>query len=287
MKNVYQIITDKIIEQLNKGIIPWRKPWSNVSSEMSCYNIVSGREYSFLNCMLLEKAGGYMTFKQAKEKGYHIKKGAVANVVTFWMTQQYTEEVQHEDGTTGELKLSRPVLKYYQVFHQDDIEGLEVKTTAEDVRPTLSQDEKAEGIITEYVQRSCIKFTAKESCSAYYSPVTDEVVVPSIEQYTNVGEYYSTIFHELTHSTGAKSRLDRGLLKDAGFGSENYSKEELVAEIGSAMLTSLCDFDVKESFQNSVAYISGWMQRLKEDNRLIVSAASRAEKAVKYILNEE
>lgn len=284
--NVYQAITDKFIAQLEKGIIPWRKPWLSQALESGCYSIVTKKPYSLLNQMILGREGGYMTYNQAHAKGYRIKAGAKAEFVTFWKMYEKEETIENEDGTTSKIKVSIPSLKYYQVFHDSDIEGY-VKETKQEIEE-LHPSEQAEEIVSDYVCRTGLKLTnTGMSQKAYYSPSLDEVVVPCISQYTEVGEYYSTLFHELTHSTGIRSRLDRGLEKAVGFGSESYSKEELVAEIGSAMLVNTCKLDTEKSFKNSVAYVQAWLGVLKGDSKLIVSAASKAEKAVKYILNKD
>ena len=147
--------------------------------------------------------------------------------------------------------------------------------------------EEADKIITEYVEREHITFDECASNEAFYSPSRDRVVVPMKEQYTNINEYYSTTFHELTHSTGHKNRLDRlHTGADAAFGSETYSKEELVAEIGSASIMNLLGIETPQIFKNSAAYIKNWLSVLKNDNKFIVSASSKAEKAVNYIFSE-
>ena len=120
---------------------------------------------------------------------------------------------------------------------------------------------------------------------AFYSPSEDSVTVPAMEQYDIVEEYYSTLFHETTHSTGHASRLNRDMT--GHFGSDSYSKEELVAELGAAFLVQKCGMDSAKAFKNSVAYIQSWSKKFKEDKKLIVSAASKAEKAVKFILTGE
>ena len=133
--------------------------------------------------------------------------------------------------------------------------------------------------------REHIDFQEMKSNKAFYSPASDKVVVPLKEQYQNINEYYSTTFHELTHSTGHKTRLDRlenGVV--AAFGSETYSKEELVAEMGSANILNILGIETQQTFKNSAAYIQNWLQVLKNDNKFIVSAASKAEKAVNFIL---
>ena len=278
-KNIYEMVTDRIIEQLEKGYIPWQKPWTGVHD--GAYNRISNKPYSLLNQMLLSKTGEYASFKQWAELGGHIRKGEKAEIVTFWKIQPIEEE--NEDGEKVIKQI--PLLRYYNVFHISQVEGVEPKSI--DLNE-LQPIEEAERIKTEYMQREHIKILEKVTDKAFYSPLLDYIQVPCKEQYQNIEEFYSTLFHEMIHSTGHKTRLDR--LEEsnkAHFGSESYSKEELVAEIGSATLINKLGIGTNKSFNNSTAYIQSWLRVLKNDKKFIISASSRAEKAVKYILNEQ
>lgn len=278
-KDIYEMVTDRIIEQLEKGYIPWQKPWTGVHD--GAYNRISNKPYSLLNQMLLSKTGEYASFKQWTELGGHIKKGEKAEIVTFWKIQPIEEE--NEDGEKVIKQI--PLLKYYNVFHISQVEGVEPKSI--DLNE-LQPIEEAERIKTEYMQREHIKILEKVTDKAFYSPSLDYIQVPCKEQYQNIEEFYSTLFHEMTHSTGHKVRLDREDVKDCMyFGSENYSKEELCAELGSAFLINKLGIASSKSFTNSTAYIQSWLRVLKNDKKFIISASSRAEKAVKYILNEQ
>lgn len=278
-KDIYEMVTDRIIEQLEKGYIPWQKPWTGVHD--GAYNRISNKPYSLLNQMLLSKTGEYASFKQWTELGGHIRKGEKAEIVTFWKIQQIEEE--NEDGEKIIKQL--PLLRYYNVFHISQVEGVEPKSI--DLNE-LQPIEEAERIKTEYMQREHIKILEKVTDKAFYSPSLDYIQVPCKEQYQNIEEFYSTLFHEMTHSTGHKNRLDREDVKDCMyFGSENYSKEELCAELGSAFLINKLGIASSKSFTNSTAYIQSWLRVLKNDKKFIISASSRAEKAVKYILNEQ
>ena len=278
-KDIYEMVTDKIIEQLEKGYIPWQKPWTGVHD--GAYNRISNKPYSLLNQMLLSKTGEYASFKQWTELGGHIRKGEKAEIVTFWKIQQIEEE--NEDGEKIIKQL--PLLRYYNVFHISQVEGVEPKSiNLNELQPI----EEAERIKTEYMQREHIKILEKVTDKAFYSPSLDYIQIPCKEQYQNIEEFYSTLFHEMTHSTGHKVRLDREDVKDCMyFGSENYSKEELCAELGSAFLINKLGIESSKSFNNSTAYIQSWLRVLKNDKKFIISASSRAEKAVKYILNEQ
>ncbi len=276
--NVYQLVTDRIIEELEKGRIPWEKPWTGVRS--GAFNRVSKKPYSLLNQMLLKHDGEYATFKQWSELGGKIRKGEKSEIVVFWKI--FEKEETNDKGE--KVKVNIPLLRYINVFHISQIEGVEpLKEVFHEVTPI----EEADKIIIDYVTREHITFEEIASDKAFYSPSRDAVVVPLKEQYKNINEYYSTTFHELTHSTGHASRLDR--LKTgaiAAFGSETYSKEELVAEIGSATMLNTLGIETVKTFKNSAAYIQSWLQVLRNDNKFIVSAASKAEKAVSYILGE-
>ena len=292
--NVYQMVTDRIVEMMNQGIIPWRRPWhsgavDNGEEKAISYN--SRRAYSLLNQWLLGEPGEYLTFTQIKERGGSSRKGEKSRMVVFFKSMTYTEK----DPETGKEKLhTYPLLRYYNVWHINQTEGIASKLKASEPEPETaagpSPVNTAENVILSYLMReTSLKFqNDKPSASAYYSPSQDMVVVPMLSQYDNAAEYYSTTFHELTHSTLKKSRCDRESENTrAFFGNSDYSREELVAEMGAAMLCSNCGIDSKSAFRNSVAYIQNWMQALKNDPKMIVWASCRAEKAAKYILNEQ
>ena len=289
--NVYQMVTDKIVEQLENGIVPWQCPWTGGDLNGGAINYVSRKPYSLLNQMLLGREGEWLTFKQVKDLGGSVKKGAKAGMVVFFtMVSSSSKKVTDENGEETEVisvkEYQRPILKYYHVFHINDCEGINSKISKVKGDDTLKPIERAEEVINNYVSREkTLKFqNDKPSSQAYYSK--DEVVVPMLSQYDVVEEYYSTTFHELTHSTMTKERCNRKENdKKAAFGGEDYSREELVAELGSAMLCNATGIESEKAFKNSVAYIKGWLKSLKDDVNMIVWASSRAEKAAKYILN--
>lgn len=279
-KSVYEIITERIIEQLENGVIPWQKPWTGTHS--GAYNRISNKPYSLLNQMILKHGGEYATFKQWSDLGGKIRKGEKSEVVTFWKIQPYEEENENGEKLIKQI----PLLRYYNVFHISQVDGVEPKEQLKisDLEPI----EEAEKIKTEYMNRERLKIFEKVTNDAFYLPIQDYIQVPCKEQYQDIEEFYSTLFHEMIHSTGHKSRLNRpdmqGIVRH---GSEKYSKEELTAELGSAMIINILGIETEKSFKNSSGYIQDWLQVLKNDNKFIVSASSRAEKAVKYILNEQ
>lgn len=285
--NIYDQITNQIIAQMETGIIPWQKPWRE-GAFMGCISHTSGRPYSLLNQWLLGgKAGEWLTFKQIQAEGGRVKKGEKASVVVFYKYLDKVEKKEDEDGTIVEVLTGRfPVLKGYSVFHIDQTEGIAPRYANEPTEYDHEASEEAERVVAEYVQRDGLRLFVEQSDRAYYRPSTDEVHVPRMKQYKVMEEYYSTLFHELTHSTGHEKRLNRKEIAGvAFFGDENYSKEELTAEIGAAFLCQAVGLESAKAFKNSVAYLQGWLKALRNDKKLIVAAAARAEAAAKYILN--
>lgn len=273
--DIYAMITDRIIAQMEKGIVPWNRPWTGAKD--GAYSRATGKLYSLLNQCLIEIPGEYATYKQVAEEGGNVKKGAKAKMVVFWKMCQSKDEEEEKQRVI-------PVLKYFSVFNvATDCEGIEPRYTPEMIQE-FDAIEDVDKLANDYSDRTGCKIRHIISNRAYYSPSEDTVTLPLREQFTDRSEYYSTLYHELTHSTGHVSRLNR-ITKPAAFGSEDYSKEELVAEIGAATILSRLGIETDASFKNNVAYLQNWIARLKNDKRLIVSAASRADKAVQLIID--
>lgn len=280
-KSVYEMVTERIISQLENGVIPWEKPWTGIRS--GAFNRISRRSYSLLNQMLLKHDGEYATFAQWQSLGGHVRRGEKAEIVVFWKIQPIEEE--KEDGTKEIRQV--PLLRYFNVFHISQVDGVEPlpKEELHDIEPI----EKAESILKDYWTRENIKVEHVKGNKAFYSPSFDMIQLPLFEQFTSSNEYYSTAFHESVHSTMKESRCNRAderKNKLVAFGSEEYSKEELVAEIGSATILNIIGIETSKSFRNSSAYIQNWLSVLRNDVKFIVSASGKAEKAAKYILGE-
>lgn len=281
-KNVYEMVTERIIEQLENGVIPWEKPWTGIKN--GAFNRVSKKSYSLLNQMLLKHSGEYATYKQWSELGGHVRKGEKSEIIVFWKILP-VEEIQ-EDGT--KITKQIPLLKYINVFHISQVDGIEPLKREElhEIEPI----EKAEMILNDYWNREQIKVEHIIGNEAFYSPSKDLIRLPLFEQFKCSEDYYSTAFHETVHSTMKENRCNRAeerKNKLVAFGSEEYSKEELVAEIGSANLMNLIGIETRKSFRNSTAYIQSWLRVLTNDVKFIVSASCKAEKAVNFILNVE
>ena len=273
MIDVYQMVTDRIIEQLEKGVIPWRKPWRGNPA----MNYVTRKPYRGVNPMILPHSGEYLSFLQAKELGGCVKKGEKGSIVVFF------KPLEVEDNQTGEKK-NIPFLKYSTVFHLSQIEGIPTKLppfVLSDVQPI----EAAKKVIDGYTARSGVCFNhVIGNDRAYYQPSTDTITLPEIGQFTSANDYYSVTFHEAAHSTGHKTRLNRNI-GTSTFGSQKYSEEELVAEIAAAMLMNETGIEISGTFENSAGYIKSWLTKLRDDKKMIMTASSAAQKAADLILD--
>jgi len=273
--NVYEIVTEKIVKQLQAGVIPWRKPWKGLEVPK---NYISGKAYRGINVWLLLCENRvnpfWLTFKQASGLGARVKKGEKGSLVVFWKLLN-VEKVDSESGERSKKVV--PLLRYYVVFNADQIEGLPAKAYGEkvDFKPIAECEKLVDG----YKDKPEIKHGENQ---AFYSPKLDYVNLPQKSQFDSEAEYYSTLFHELAHSTGHEKRLSRKDFAAGLFGSASYSKEELVAEFAASFLCGLAGIEVS-TLNNSSAYIKNWLDKLSGDKYLLVQAAGQAQKAVDYI----
>jgi antirestriction protein ArdC len=278
--SVYNIITDRIIKQLEQGAAPWRKPWSAKLP----VNLLSQKPYRGLNVLTLASQGYpsrfWLTFNQANKLGGKIRKGEHSSPVIYWNIGEEREYTARD----GETRVSKPfLLRYSNVFNLSQTEGIDLPASVLQETRTNNPIEDCERIVAGMANRPALE----QSDKAWYAPSRDVVGMPSIGLFCSSEEYYSTLFHELSHSTGHKSRLGReGFESVQAFGSESYSKEELVAEMGAAMLCGVTGIESR-TLENSAAYLKTWIERLKSDSRLIVTAASAAQKAVDCILGHQ
>jgi len=278
MSNVYEIVTETIIRQLENGVAPWRRPWR---AELPV-NLVSGKPYRGLNVFLLGCQGYgsryWLTFNQANKLGGHIRKGERSSLVTFW---HIGEEKIIRDADGNERK-SRPfLLRFYRVFNVEQTEGIADKLGLTGASPRVADLAQCEAIVSGMPNPPA----REQSDRAWYRPSTDTVGMPARGLFSSVEEYYSTLFHELTHSTGHASRVGREGIENLNeFGSESYSKEELIAEMGAAMLCGITGI-APATLQNFASYLQSWIARLRGDSKLVVSAAAQAQKAADYIRN--
>lgn len=291
--DAYQMVTDRIVELLEQGIKPWAKPWS---SAMACaWSGQDGRVYTMLNQMLLadpdkkyesmqdwldDISGEWVTYKQAQERGGNVRKGEKGRKVVFFkMIEKKPKDGEPDTHDTF------PYLTVYTVFKISQCEGLSQKFHKDSNKVyDFKEDMSADDLIDSYMKREGITYNQVKGNRAYYSPALDLIVTPLPEQFKDSAEYYSTIFHEMVHSTGHESRLNR-IKNNASFGDGDYSREELIAEIGSASIMATLGIENTDTFQNSASYVGNWLKKLKSDKKMIVFASAGAEKAIRRILN--
>ena len=277
--DVYQIITERIVAQLEAGTVPWRKPWSPGSQPQ---NLISRKAYRGVNVFLLgcqTYASPYwLTFRQAQELKGHVLKGQRATPVVFWKI------LEKDDAKTGEAA-KVPLLRYYSVFNAQQCELPDgTVPPTEVVTHPVDPIAECESVVEAMPKRPEIQHGGD---AAFYRPTADTVTMPHRNRFSWSAEYYSTLFHELAHATGHPSRLNRpGITEQAAFGTQTYSKEELVAEMSAAFLCGHCRIE-QTTLTNSAAYIAGWLKKLQDDRRLVVHAAAAAQKAADFILNRK
>ena len=278
MQFIYKKITDLIIEKLQNGVVPWQKTWKTEYPK----NLVSGLEYRGINIMLLGlqdfESNYWLTFKQCKDLGGSVKKDEHSSIVVFW--KPIVRISENLDETTADIHF---LLRYYYVFNLGQCifsEEVLKKRNIVAINPKLLE---AEQVIKEYNNppEICINNTIQ---NPRYLPRLDKIEIQAINNFNSSDDYYASLYHELVHSTGAKQRLARrGITDTIQFGSENYSKEELIAEIGASFLCNISG--IQKTIDNQASYIENWLQVLNQDNRMVVIAASQAQKACDLILN--
>lgn len=265
--DIYQAVTDRILSFLDQGVVPWRQPIrSTGDAGLLPTNLESGREYRGINVFLLAMtawAEGFsspycMTYRQAVAKGGHVRKGEKGSLVIFWK-----QHATRDKKTDEPIKI--PVLRHYTVFNAEQCEGIELPspTAQDEAKPSPFEPiEACASIVAGYKDGPVIEHRGSRAC---YRPMTDTVQIAEPERFESSESYYATLFHELAHSTGRSKRLDRGLGKDLKpFGSPDYSREELVAELASAFLSAAAGLGAQAAEQ-SAANIDGWRKKLKSD----------------------
>lgn len=275
---IYELVTDKIVAALEAGTVPWHKPWNPGTAPRS----VEGHVYRGINAFLLSmseyNSPFWITFNQAKKRGGTVRKGEKSTMVVFWKRLMITEK---NEATGKPERKMIPMLRFYRVFNLEQTDGVKVpKAVAEFDAAKVAHEAivEAEAIVSGYPSPPTIRF--EDNDRAFYVPSTDIITVPSLAAYNVRDEFYSTLFHEMGHSTGHPDRLNRKMT--GGFGSHDYGREELVAEMTSAFLCAESGIEV--TFDNSAAYLASWIRTIKEDVRAVVVAAGAAQRAADHIL---
>lgn len=285
--SVYDIITERMIALLQAGTVPWHKSWIG-GNEQTPRNLASGKPYRGINVFLLGSAGYsspyWVSYKQASERGGQVRKGEKSTPAIFWKLWRPDKAKGAPAPAEGEESRRIPLLRYYSVFNVEQCDGLEYPKPAETANlPAFDPIATAQGIADGMPKPPTI---THNEARAYYRPVTDTLNMPKPELFGKPAEYYSVLFHEMTHATGHAARLGRpGVTELAAFGSPTYAREELVAEMGAAFLCGQAGI-LHHTADNSAAYLENWIKSLRGDSKLVVIAAAQAQKAVDYITRQ-
>jgi antirestriction protein ArdC len=277
MRDIYSEVSTRIIAELERGAAPWLKPWSATAGQNVPQNAVTNRPYSGCNVVLLWLARGrgwtsprFLTFKQAIEAGGHVRKGEHGTKVYFVKQLR----VRDDSGDDADQRLV-PMMREYTVFNVDQCENLPDSVRAG--KPTRVRNPDArDPLADDFIQATGA--VIREGGEAYYVPSQDFISMPAFAAFRGSDRFYNVAFHELTHWTGHRSRLDRDLKHR--FGSRDYAAEELVAELGAAFLCA--EFGFNNDLRHA-GYIATWIELLKADKRAFFTACSKASKAADYL----
>lgn len=275
--DIYQHVTNQIIEAMEAGVSPWRKPWSGGEKGVSFPLRSNGEPYRGINVLMLwlaAHANGFgsahwFTFKQAKELGAHVRKGQKSSTVV----KYGTVERENDDGEAVAI----PYARAYRVFNADQIEGLPEEFYR---RPEVQEDLGTQPLpeVDAFFQAVGARVT-HGGARACYVPAEDRIQMPPVSAFISAQHYTATLCHEVTHWTGHRSRLDRFKM---GSTKADYAREELIAEIGSCFLGA--HIGVEPTIDEAASYLDSWLGVLKEDKRAIFKAASAAQKAADFVL---
>jgi hypothetical protein len=273
-KELTERINALVITQLENGLVPWRKPW-NTAGFMPT-SLTTNKEYRGINALILAICGGeyerplWVTYKQAQALGGNVRKGEKSLPVVYW--SRFVKE-----NPEGEIVKAGAFMKYYSVFNVAQCEGIDIPAQYDVKREPVATLPALDAIVASYVDRPEIFY--KEQGRAFYAPGRDSITLPPVAAFDSPESHAYTLCHEMIHSTGHQSRLNRFAEDEtpAHFGDANYAREELVADIGAQILLS--ENGISYDMENSASYIAGWLKALKNDPSLIMSAAGKAQTA--------
>ena len=285
-KELYQQVTAGLIDQMERGVVIWQQPWV-ISKAYQPQNGFSNRLYNGFNRVYLgwlqaefgSNDPRWFTFGNVKELGAKVRKGSKSTVVVY-----NAPAVTEKENDNGEVETyTWWNMKFYKVFHASQIEGLpEYDVESETpVQPDASEDYAGISALDTWCHDNLhsYEYGGDRAC---YIPSMDTIQMPMPDTFKRQSWYAQTLAHEIIHATGAEKRLNR--LEKAGFGTDSYAKEELVAEFGAAMMCGA--LDIPADMEQSAAYLKSWAKRCKEEPSLLVSAANMAEKAVDYVMED-
>ena len=286
--DVYEIITENIINLLEQEIVPWRRPWTATGLPR---NLVSKKPYRGVNYFLLSAtkyvSPFWLSMKQANQLGGQVRKGEHGTIIVFWKVDDDRADNDRDHDETSDISTKdrrRFPLRYYRVWN---VEQCQLPQTVLDKLPRIETHEHdpieaAERIIAGMPNPPEIQYAGSK---AFYSSITDRITLPPRELFTSAEEFYATALHETVHSSGSQKRLARdSIVEAAPFGSPMYSLEELIAEMGAAFLCAEAGIS-PAVIENQAAYIHGWLKKIRDDRKLVIHAAAKAQKAADYVLN--
>lgn len=276
MRDVYQEVTTRILQQLEAGVLPWVKPWASTPGSNVPCNAVTNRPYNGVNIILLWLAAGagyptprFLTYRQAQQAGGHVRKGEHGFKVVF------LKRIEVEDRKNPDKTKTIPLLREYTVFNVAQCDGLPERIVSGPVQRTRNPSTRDE-LADEFVAATGV--VIEDGGEAYYVPSKDYISMPLFVSFKDADRYYNTLFHEMTHWTGHKDRCARDLT--GRFGNAAYAAEELIAQLGAAFLCA--EFAFNGECQDA-SYIAHWIKLLKDDNKAFFTAASAAQKAVDWL----
>jgi len=305
-RDMYQEITDSVIDALEKGTIPWEKPWSLNGDRKQPRSVSTGKVYQGINWIMLgpwmfgasHSSPWWMTYRQAKKLGGTVRKGEKSYPIVHWSFIDGKHPAGHPKA--GQLTGRKvPILQHFSAFNLDqcDMPDEVVERLAKRLDRLAGEEkqsgttltgeavEAAKATADEYISREGIKFNDAGSL-ACYSPMADAITMPEVQTFTGAEEYLATLLHECVHSTGIDKRLKRGIEQNGSKGSESYAREELVAELGSAFAAARLGINMPTVNDNRNAYIANWIAVLENDKKALIWAAGRAEKATNMIIGD-
>jgi antirestriction protein ArdC len=287
-RNIYEQVTNRVLELLSTGVAPWRRQWK-VAGILPT-NLKSGKVYRGINVLVLAMSGFaspyWLTFHQALERGGKIRAGEKGTQVVFWKFLRLCSFDKAgsisscRDSNKNPITTRIPLLRHYTVFNLEQIDGIDAPKSETD-EPAFNPIESGEKVIAEMPNRPAIRHG---SVQAFYDSRGDIVSMPPRSAFTSSSAYYSTLLHEIGHATGSVKRLARpAIVSGSHFGDGDYSQEELVAEFASAFLCA--QIGIENEIEQSASYLQGWLSALRNDKKMLVQAAGLAQRAADYVLN--
>jgi antirestriction protein ArdC len=282
--DVYALVTEKIVNLLEQGVVPWRRPWIKTGLPR---NLISNKPYRGVNLFLLSASKFtspyWLTLRQANQLGGFVRKGEESTVAVFWKIEETESSEQADERETNQKEQRQFLLRYYRLFNQEQCE-LPRRVTDKLPKIEIRQHEPIMACAEIIGCMPNAPTILHEGSKAYYSPVTDIVTLPRPELFISVEEYYASAYHELVHSSGHQNRLAReSIIEIATFGSHASGVEELVAEMGAAYLCAESGIS-PAAVENQAAYIDNWLAELRNDRKLVMRAAAQAQNAMDYVL---